>query len=87
MHNLWNLKKGDSLSMARKKFKVEKLENFRLPSSKEDSARWAFLRNGRRDYVLYMVKKNGRLSHTLEEAIIDKTKNQWWRNFQAGRKL
>ncbi len=87
MPKFWELKQGESLTIAKKKFKVVKLESFRLPNAKQDSARWAFLTKNKKDYVLYMVNKKNKISITLEEAIIDKARKQWWRSFQAIKKL
>lgn len=87
MKKLWELKKDDKLRLSNKNFKIEKVENFRLPNAKEDSARFIFLKSGKKDYVLYIVRKNNRIVPSLEEAKIDKTKRQWWRNFQAIKKL
>lgn len=86
-NNFWDLKQGDNLTIAKKKSKVVKLESFRLPKAKQDSARWAFLKLRKKDCVIYMVNKNGRKSYSLEEISIDKPKKQWWRNYTAVKKL
>lgn len=87
MKKLWELKQGESLTISKKKFKVVKLESFRLPKAKQDSARWAFLKSGTKDYVLYLANKNGKINSSLEEISIDKAKSQWWRNYIAVKKL
>lgn len=87
MKRIWELKKDDKVRLAKKSFKVEKVEIFRLPKAKDDSARFIFLKSERKDYVLYLVNKKGRIMPSLEEVKVDKTRKQWWRNFQAIRKL
>ena len=87
MKRLCELEKDDKVTLARKKFKVQKSEVFRLLKAKQDSARFIFLKSERKDYVLYLVNKKGRIIPSLEEVKIDKTKKQWWRNYQAIKKL
>ena len=87
MQKLWELKSGDKIKLSKKSFKVERVESFRLMKAKDDSARWVFLKNGKKDYVIYLVKKNGRINPSLEEGTIDKSKRQWWRNYEAVKML